>query len=244
MNEPSPLAVVTGASGGLGSALTRLLISRQWRVLGIDHNSSRMKALSEDLPPDCFIPLTCELASPDLAEQVMKAIPAHTMVRALVCVAAQSVGDAIDGLTDDDWNLSFAVNTTPAMILARTLAPIMSQAGGGAIVNVGSPVGIVGARKPSYAASKAALHGLTMSLARNLGKNQIRANLFLPGPMITPLTEDWSSEKRQSIAQGSFLKRLCEPLEAAKVIAFLLSDEASYVTGAVIDGTSGSMLGH
>ena len=242
---PAPsLAVITGASGGLGSALTRLLIDRGWQVLGIDHNRKRMEALASELPTGSFHPMVRELQTTGLGramEETLKNLPPP---RGLVHAAAVSAGAPINTLTDEEWELSFAINTTPAMILARTLAPFMTACGGGSIVNVGSPVGTIGARKPSYAASKAALQGLTSSLARNLGSHNIRANLFLPGPMITPLTEDWPEEKRHSIAKGSFLQRLCEPDEAARSIAFLLSDEASYITGAIIDGTGGSMFGH
>jgi NAD(P)-dependent dehydrogenase (short-subunit alcohol dehydrogenase family) len=242
-SQPS-LAVITGASGGLGSALARLLVERGWQVLGIDHNKARMAALAANLPSDSFHAIVSELQAPDMAQHMLEKLSGLAPPRGLVCAAAISTGACIDSLDDEAWELSLAVNTKPAMVLARAIAPAMAAAGGGAIVNVGSPVGIVGARKPSYAASKAALHGLTMSLARNLGARNVRANLFLPGPMITPLTEDWPEEKRASIARSSFLGRLCEPMEAARVIAFLISDEASYITGSVIDSTAGSMFGH
>ena len=186
-----------------------------------------------------------ELDSPDLVAAVESALPPELPLQGLVYLAAQSVGDEIHSLTDEDWERSLSVNVTPAMKLARFAAPRMKAAGSGSIVNVGSPVAIVGARKPSYAASKAALSGLTMSLARDLGASPpVRVNLVLPGPTVTPLTEDWSEAKRQKIAEGSFLKRLCTPREIAAIIAFLLSDEASYVTGCVLDATAGSMFGH
>ena len=81
---------------------------------------------------------------------------------------------------------------------------------GGRIVLVGSPVAFAGANKPSYAASKAALHGLTMSVSRQLGKRGICVNTVLPGPMITGMTSDWSDEKRSRIAQETRLNRLAK----------------------------------
>jgi len=238
------MLVVTGAAGGLGAAVCRELIAQSWRVIGIDHNEQRLAALSKELSQYPFLPLVADLASPELANRLREARGGDEDVFGLVHVAAKSKGDDIFKLSDEDWNESIAVNTTSAMLLARLLAPFMVARGKGAIVNVGSPVGIVGARKPSYAASKAALAGLTMSLARNLGPSGVRANLLLPGAMITPLTEDWSAEKRESIANESFLKRLCKPEEVAKVISFLLSDAATCITGAVMDCTAGSMFGH
>lgn len=246
MNESSakPLAVVTGAAGGLGSAVCEVLLERGWQILALDHNTERLSVLAQKYTLPAFQTLEIDVASSQFASAVAQQLPKNVPVKALVCIAAKSIGDDILNLSDEDWTGSFAVNTTPAMVLARLLAPRMIDGGGGSIVNVGSPVGIVGARKPSYAASKAALTGLTLSLARNLGSHNIRANLVLPGPMITPLTADWSQEKREQIASGSFLKRLCKPEEAARLIAFLLSSESSYITGAIIDATAGSMFGH
>lgn len=239
-----PLAIITGAAGGLGTALCEILLSRRWAILAIDHNQKRLNQLAARHTAAPFYPLLSDLENPALLSLLDTALPTEHPVKALACIAAQSIGDDILHLHDNDWDRSFNVNVTPSMKLARYFAPRMAATGSGSIVNVGSPVGIVGARKPSYAASKAALSGLTISLARNLGPSGIRANLLLPGPMITPLTEDWSEEKRQSIAQGSFLKRLCQPREAANIIAFLFSEEASYITGSIIDATAGSMFGH
>jgi NAD(P)-dependent dehydrogenase (short-subunit alcohol dehydrogenase family) len=243
-STPYPLAVLTGAAGGLGSATCEILLKNQWAVLGLDHNTTRLQALAEKFENLPFYPLFIELEDPRLADHVEQNLPNGHPVRAFVHVAAQSIGDDILHISRDDWEKSLSTNLTSAMVLAQRLAPKMIEAGTGAIVNVGSPVGIVGARKPSYAASKSALHGLTMSLARNLGPQNIRANLLLPGPMITPMTQDWSAEKRERIASASFLKRLCDPKEVAAVIHFLLSPAASYITGSVIDTTAGSMYGH
>jgi Dehydrogenases with different specificities (related to short-chain alcohol dehydrogenases) len=130
------------------------------------------------------------------------------------------------------------------MRLIRALAPSLQVRGRGSIINVGSPVGVVGARKPQYAASKAALHGLTMSCARAMGKDGVRVNLLLPGPTITRMTQDWSVQQRENVARGSALQRLCLPEEVAATIAFLLGDDSSYITASVVDMTAGSMLGH
>ncbi|WP_299311920.1 SDR family oxidoreductase, partial [uncultured Halomonas sp.] len=162
----------------------------------------------------------------------------------LVNLVGVSRGKPIEQLEDNDWAASFDINVTPAMRLIRLVAPGMRTAGAGSIVNVGSPVGLVGANKPSYAASKAALHGLTMSAARNLGSSGVRVNLLLPGPTITEMTRDWPEERRRAVAQGTFLKRLCQPEEIADMIAFLLGDRSTYLTGSVIDMTAGSLWGH
>ena len=234
--------VVTGAAGGMGSACCQYLAQQGYSILAIDHNAGRLQVLLKC--SSAIKGLAIHLDDAQLCISVQQALsPLHPVI-GLVNLVGVSKGDSIDKLSDSDWEASFAINVTPAMRLIRLLAPAMKQNRYGSIVNVGSPVGIVGARKPSYAASKAALHGLTMSCARQLGVDNIRVNLLLPGPTITYMTQDWTQERRDSIAAGTFLKRLCTPEEIAKTVAFLLSDDSSYITGAVMDMTAGSLYGH
>lgn len=235
-------AIVTGAAGGMGRATCRRLTQQGWQVLGIDTQAVALQGLCDETPG--LHALVADLADPGLPTQVAEALAALPPVAGLVNMAGISVGSTIDHLEDEAWEQSFAVNVTPAMRLIRLLAPQLKTQGGGSIVNVGSPVGIVGARKPSYAASKAALHGLTVSCARNLGPDNIRVNLLLPGPTITGMTEDWSEDRRAAIADSSFLKRLCTADEIARMVTVLLGEDSHYLTGSVIDMTAGSMWGH
>lgn len=234
--------VITGAAGGMGKAVCEHLLEREWSVIGIDHNQNRMQALTNDHAN--FHSVVMDLTDPCLVEKVLDLARNLPSLKGLVNLAAISYGDCIDQLDDEAWERSFAVNVTPAMRLIRALVPLLRNNRGGSIVNVSSPVALVGARKASYAASKSALHGLTLSCARSLGETNIRVNLLLPGPTMTYMTSDWSQERQESIAQGSFLKRLCQPHEIARVIAFLLSEDSSYLTGSTVDMTAGSMLGH
>jgi NAD(P)-dependent dehydrogenase (short-subunit alcohol dehydrogenase family) len=236
--------LVTGAAGGMGQAVCKELVCCGWTVLGVDHNAVRLPLLAKELAGSSFHAVPADLREAHLPELIRPALDAVGGLRGLVNLAGVSQGDAIDDLADRDWEESFAVNSTAPMKLARLCAPYLRASGGGSIVNVASPVALVGTRKPSYAASKAALIGLTMSLARNLGPDNIRVNAVLPGATITHLTVDWSEEKRQRIARGTILGRLCQPVEIARVLRFLLSDDASYVTGAVLDLTAGGMYGH
>ena len=225
----------------MGQACCQLLHEQGWHILALDHGFDGLSALAGS---PHFTPLPCDLRQDTLAQQVADALQPLPPATALINLVGSSVGNAIEQLSDDDWQDAFAINVTPAMRLTRLLAPGMRAQGGGSIVNVGSPVGLIGARKASYAASKAALLGLTMACARNLGGDNIRVNLLLPGPTITKMTADWSEEKRQGIAQGTFLKRLCQPEEVASVLAFLVGPASAYLTGSTIDMTAGSMYGH
>ncbi|UYV19467.1 SDR family oxidoreductase [Halomonas qaidamensis] len=240
--EALTTSIVTGAAGGMGRAVCQTLAVSGWQVLAIDHNETRLATLAASHAAITALPIA--LDSPALEERIQQALEEMPTVAGLVNLVGVSRGKPIDVLEDSDWHASFAINVTPAMQLTRLVAPLMRAAGKGSIVNVGSPVGLVGANKPSYAASKAALHGLTMSTARNLGPDNIRVNLLLPGPTITEMTKDWPQERRDAIAAGTFLNRLCQPEEIANMIHFLLGPCSSYLTGSTIDMTAGSLWGH
>ncbi len=233
--------VVTGASGGMGSALCAMLVERGYRVIGLDRNPPRLAELGDSLG-STFVGLLGDIAESELQTRLAVQLQSEEQVVGLVNMAGISKGNDVEQITDEDWAYSLDVNLSAPMKLTRLMVPFLKK--GGSIVNVSSPVGFIGARKVSYAASKAGLLGLTMTTARNLGKYNVRCNLLIPGTCITYMTQDWSLEKQTSIAQESFLGRLCTPEEVAKGVCFLLSDESSYMTGAVLDLTAGSMVGH
>lgn len=235
--------VITGAAGGMGQATAQTLTQRGYSVLGLDHDAHALQDLAARLGP-AFTPLACDVRDAQLTAQVLSHLAGLAPLAGLVNMVGISRGGGLNELKDDDWQHAFEVNVTPAMRLTQALAPLMQASRQGSIVNVGSPVGVVGARKPQYAASKAALHGLTMSCARALGKDGVRVNLLLPGPTITCMTKDWSAVKREEVAQGSALKRLCKVEEVAVVIAFLLGPDSTYLTASVLDMTAGSMMSH
>ena len=224
--------VVTGAAGGMGAALCRILKDRGHEVLPIDQRSTGLEN-----------ELVWDLTDRDLTTRLSARLDALPSVSGLANVAGASMGSSLLDSSTEEWNRLIETNLTAPMTLAKCLIPKMIDRGGGAIVNVGSPVGFTGARKPGYAASKAGLIGLTMTIARQFGKDGIRCNLLLPGATITNMTQDWDQTKRDRIACTSFLGRLCSADDLAEVMAFMLSDASRCITGAVIDATAGQMLG-
>ena len=234
--------IVTGAAGGMGRECCRYFCELGWHVLAIDHNKQRLESLSvfTDIETLCI-----ELDSVRLVAAVDKLLDDMPPLWGLVNLAGISRGDSIENLSEEDWQISFDVNVTPAFRLIKGLYERMHRdSQGGSIINVSSPVAYIGARKPSYSASKAAMHGLTTSCARNLGKYNIRVNLLLPGTTITEMTSDWSEERQQAIAAETLLQRLCTPQEIAESIGFLLSEHSRYMTGSILDMTCGGMWGH
>jgi NAD(P)-dependent dehydrogenase (short-subunit alcohol dehydrogenase family) len=211
-------------------------------VIAVDRERAGLDELARRFPS--VHALVADLADPTIGERVLAAVrEARAPLVGLVNLAGVSTGNDIEHIDDDAWDRSMVVNATAPMRICRALVPELRAAGGGSIVNVGSPVALLGARKVSYSASKAALLGLTVALARALGKDGIRVNALLPGPTLTGMTADWDEAKQRKIASGTFLGRLCEAREVAGAVAFLLGRDSSFVTGAVLDVTGGSLLG-
>jgi NAD(P)-dependent dehydrogenase (short-subunit alcohol dehydrogenase family) len=230
--------VVTGCSSGLGSALSKLLIDLgRYSVIGLDINES-------DFVDENYHFISSDLSDrksiEDLVNNVIEI--SGKSLYGIVNVAGISVGKSIVGMDENDWDKMLQVNLTSPALLISKLQDIMVE--GGRIVNVSSPVSVTGSNKPGYSASKAGMHGLTMSVAKNLGPRNILVNTVFPGPMITGMTQKWSQDKRDSIATESFLGRLTTSEEVANGIKFLLNPETTGITGSILDFTAGSMFTH
>tara|TARA_B100000700_G_C14816638_1_gene747827 strand:- start:41 stop:751 length:711 start_codon:yes stop_codon:yes gene_type:complete len=230
--------VVTGSSSGLGLEISKLLLeSENHSVIGLDINKSEIQ--SND-----FHFIKSDLSNRTNVNKLVEEIGkiSENSLYGIVNVAGISVGKSIVGMNAEDWDKMIEVNlTAPALLISKLQDSMMD---GGRIVNVSSPVSVTGSNKPGYSASKAGMHGLTMSVAKNLGPRNILVNTVFPGPMITGMTQKWSQEKRDSIATESFLGRLTTPEEVARGIKFLLDPSTTGITGSVLDFTAGSMFTH
>ena len=230
--------VVTGCSSGLGSALSKLLIDLgRYSVIGLDINES-------DFVDEKYHFISSDLSDRKSIEDLVNNVDeiSGKSLYGIVNVAGISVGKSIVGMDENDWDKMLQVNLTSPALLISKLQDIMVD--GGRIVNVSSPVSVTGSNKPGYSASKAGMHGLTMSVAKNLGPRNILVNTVFPGPMITGMTQKWSQDKRDSIATESFLGRLTTSEEVANGIKFLLNPETTGITGSILDFTAGSMFTH
>lgn len=237
--------VVTGASGGIGSAICRRAVGDGFHVLALGRDLAVLSALSAE-HEGRIVPLDVDLRDRHVGE-IVEGFFADSVdtatVFGFVHAAGISVGSALESMTDDAWEHSMDVNVTSAMRVLRSILPRLKEASNAAVVLVSSPVALIGARKVSYSASKAALLGLNAALASQLGVYGIRVNALLPGPTITGMTEDWDEAKRADIAAQGPLGRLCRPEESAAVVSFLLGPDSSALTGTIIDATGGRHIG-
>lgn len=231
--EGKHMILVTGTSSGLGQATANSLLNQNFHVIGIDQ-------LPTKIQHDAYTHLEMDLAQFD--EELIRTELVDEDWFGFIHCAGISQGTKLDALSIEDWDISMNVNVTSAMQICQLAESQMMD--GGRIVLVGSPVAFTGAKKPSYAASKAALHGLTMSISRQLGIRGICVNTVLPGPMITGMTNDWSEEKRVRVAEETRLNRLAKPEDIAHVMVEMMGEKWSYMSASIVDMTCGSMYGH
>ena len=156
-----------------------------------------------------------------------------------VDILVNNAGVTRDGLlvrmSDDDWNTVIDTNLASCFYTCRAAARGMMKKRGGTVVNISSIVGIHGNwGQTNYAASKAGIIGFTKSLARELGSRNVRANVVVPGYVKTQLTDVLPEEATGAMLQNTPLGRLGEPDDVAGAVRFLCSDEAAFITGAVL----------
>jgi 3alpha(or 20beta)-hydroxysteroid dehydrogenase len=217
----SPVAVVTGAGRGQGAAEAEMLRSRGWDVLTTD-------VLGE-------VDILADVCDAGAWSSLVEAVLArHGRLDGLVNNAAVHHARPLLEERADEVERVFRINTLGPFIGIQAVAPVMQASGGGSIVNVSSFAGARGLPgHTAYGAAKWALRGISRTAAVELGPRGIRVNAVLPGPIDTamlPVPEDRRATRFAQLPLG----RAGTPTEVAEVVCFLLSDAASYVTGAEI----------
>ncbi len=238
--------LITGGSRGIGAACVRAFAEAGYATVFLYNRSGEAaKALVRQL---CAAGHDVHCAQCDLADaaQVQQTLAAllrtHHRFDALVnCAGVAHIGLFTD-MTEDEWDALFAINVRSAFSVTKAVLPGMISARQGAIVNVSSMWGEVGAScEVAYSATKAALIGLTKALAKEVGPSGVRVNCVTPGVIDTAMNAQLTAEDRAALIGETPLCRIGQPEEVARTILCLCGDAASFVTGQVL-GVSGGLV--
>jgi meso-butanediol dehydrogenase/(S,S)-butanediol dehydrogenase/diacetyl reductase len=228
----------------MGAATARELATRGARVLVVDRDEVGAKSIAEAIDGEFVVGDVSDAAF--CGTTVALAIERHGKLDVLVNAAGVIVRAPAYATSDADWRRIFAVNVDGVFFMCRAALSAMREKGAGTIVNFGSIWGEVGsAGHAAYAATKGAVHQLTRSMALEHARDGIRVNAVCPGEIRTPMLASGranlpSEAELVAMAEATIpMGRLGEPEEVARVVAFLASDEASYMTGAMIEVDAG-----
>lgn len=228
------VALVTGAAGGIGTAMARRFQTEGAHVLLTDANAERAHALGDELGVDAHEhDVTSEQAWDSIAAW---ARDAHGRVDVLVNNAGVFMMASLEQTTLEQFRWVQEVNQVGVFLGMRTFAPIMAKAGSGSIINVSSIAGRTGAKYcTAYAASKWAVRGMTKSVAKELARQGVRVNSLHPGQVDT----DMNNRQREltpglvdKLVAGIPMGRIADPVEVADAAVYLAADESRYVTAA------------
>ncbi|AJD52383.1 NAD(P)-dependent dehydrogenase, short-chain alcohol dehydrogenase family [Thalassospira xiamenensis M-5 = DSM 17429] len=236
---------ITGGATGIGEALVTAFVEQGAKVAFVDIAEEAGHALVEKLGKDAKhkpLFITCDITDiRALQDAVATAAKANGPITALLNNAANDTRHKWQDVTPEYWDERQAINIRPSFFAIQAVAPMMQKAGGGAIVNFGSVSWMMGqGGMPGYTTAKAATHGLTRGMARDLGKDGIRVNTLVPGWVMTQRQLDlWVDEAAErEIDERQCLKNKVMPSDIARMALFLTSDESRMVTAQnfIVDG--------
>ena len=233
----SRTVLVTGGNRGIGLACARRFAEAGDKVAVTYHSSP---------PPDDLFAVRCDVGDTAQVDAAFAAVEAqYGPVEVLVSNAGANRDTLLLRMSEEAFTSVVDANLTGAYRVAKRAVGPMLKARAGRLIFMASVVGLSGsAGQANYAASKAGLVGLARSLARELGSRGITANVVAPGPVDTDMMAALTEARRTEIVNQVPLKRYAEPSEIADAVAFLASDRAAYITGAVLPVDGGLGMGH
>ncbi|OCB28650.1 oxidoreductase [Mycobacterium malmoense] len=245
MSLQGKVAFVTGASSGLGAETARLFSRQGATVFGIGRDSARLAEVFADVQNGSYA--SVDVASAQACrDAVERCVREWGGLDVLVNVAGHHQMRRTESMTDEDWAHDLAVNLNGPFYLCRAALPRLLERGGN-IVNVASIAGVEGqAYSAGYCAAKHGLIGLTRALAVEYTADRLRVNAICPGGMLTPQIEHFSAPENPNydlIMRTASPRGMMRPLDVANVIAFLASDAAAAVHGAVYRVDNGKGAG-
>ena len=242
-NLKDKLALVIGATGGIGQAIVKTLHSKGARLAMIGREEEILEKLKDELGSDTYS-LGCDLNDKfqvnHLVENTEKEFG---NIDILVCSAGITRDNLAIRLKDEDWDEVINLNLTSTFKLNRDAIKSMIRRRYGRIINISSVIGLSGnSGQSNYAASKAGIIGMTKSLALEVATRGITVNCIAPGYIDTPMTQVLKEEIRNAIIERIPAKRIGTPQDVANAVLFLASEESAYITGHTLNVNGGMLM--
>ena len=225
-------ALITGASGGIGKEIAKVLIEHNAEVCISGRNHEELNALKESLGMKCHV-ITCDLSKKaEIIELIKKADEFMGYIDILVNNAGITKDNIFLRMSEDEWEDVLNVNLNSTFNILKLITKGMVKRKYGRIINISSVVGVTGgAGQVNYSASKAGLIGLTKSLSQEIATRNITVNCIAPGFIETPMTEKLDDKRKDAILNSIPMNRIGKPKDLSSAIIFLASKESSYITG-------------
>lgn len=247
MTEATKVALVTGASRGIGRAIAEALGQRGYLVAGTATSDSGAERITEYLKAAGVTGQGFKMNVTD-SNSISESLKEIKAALGDPLVVVNNAGITQDNLflrmKESEWDAVIDTNLSSGFRVAKACIKSMTRARWGRIINVSSVIGSMGnAGQVNYGASKAGIEGFTRSLAREVASRNITVNAVAPGFIQTDMTDELPEEQKEKILAQVPLGRLGQPEEIARVIAFLASDDAAYVTGETLHVNGGMYMG-
>ncbi|MGM0553885.1 MAG: 3-oxoacyl-ACP reductase FabG [Pseudomonadota bacterium] len=244
MSESKRVALVTGASRGIGAAIAHRLAEQGLQVVGTATSDAGAERISEALQSGGGRGIAMDVTDADSVAAALKDIQEHEgAVEVLVNNAGITRDNLFMRMKDEEWDAIIETNLSAAARLTQRLLKGMMKLRKGRIILIGSVVGSTGnAGQANYAAAKAGLAGFARSLAREVGSRNITVNTVAPGFIDTDMTRELGDETRQQLLSQIPMGRLGEADEVAAAVGFLASEEAGYISGETLHVNGGMFM--
>ncbi|MEM6392631.1 MAG: 3-oxoacyl-[acyl-carrier-protein] reductase [Planctomycetota bacterium] len=240
------IAIVTGASRGIGAAIAKSLAAAGNHVVCVARNQAKLDEVKAEIEAadGQASTATCDIADgAALAKLIEDTADAHGRLDILVNNAGITRDNLLMRMSDEEFDDVIHTNLRSVFVACRAASKPMMSNRFGRIINIGSVSGVAGnAGQANYAAAKAGLAGFTKSLAKELGKRGVTANVVAPGFIATDMTDVLPDKIKDGVKQLTAVGRMGEPEEIAAAVAFLAADNASYVTGQVLTVDGGMTM--
>jgi len=250
MRLAGKVALVTGGGSGIGRATAERFAREGARVVVADLLGDRATTVAEGIAAaggDALAVTADVTQAAQVAALAEAALARYGQVDILVNNAGRSLGNDLRDIDEATWDANFAIVIKSVYLCVRALVPQMIERGGGAIINIASINGLTGIGEDAYGEAKAGMVNLTQNIAVRYAPHGVRANCICPGTIRTPIWEQRLARNPQTferLAKWYPLRRIGEPTDIANAALFLASDEASWITGAILPVDGGFMAGN